>query len=95
MIENAIQIRQEIDAKELELRQELDRLVAEGHARWISWSDKYDAHMTCVISENKELLAKISIDGFSKNDDYIYPIGEDDYGYMPKDSKELIRISGV
>jgi len=70
-------------------------LEAAGNAKWICWIDKYDTHLTCVVSENKELLAKVSIDGFTEHDDYIYSIGDNDYGYISRDSKELIRISEV
>lgn len=92
MIENALNLRNQINAAEKNLQDELGRLELSGHAKWISWFDKYDAHYTCVISDNKELLSKVTIDGFTDNDDYVYC--DDDGAWKPisRDSEELIRI---
>lgn len=90
MIETAINLRRQIDDLEVAMRAELASLEKSGHARYIAWFDKYDSHLTAVISENKELLASVGIDGFSEHDDYCTETGN-----LPRDHPELIRIKEI
>ena len=91
MIENVAILKKKIlDTKE-ELKAELEHLRDLGYARHFNWSDKYDFYSTWVIYENKELLSKIYIDGWSDDNGYAIECG-DDYQHLPRDHPELIRV---
>lgn len=92
MIEHALEIIKSIESQKKDLRAELERLKLEGHAFFQIWHDKYGVYSDWVISNNKELLSKVSIDGWSDDNGYALQIGPDDFEHLPRDHPELIRI---
>jgi hypothetical protein len=90
MINNALKILKSIDDSKQELKEELAALEKSGNARLFHWMDKYDSYVTWVISDNKDLLSKIYIDGWS--DDNGYGITGEERTHLPRDHPELIRI---
>lgn len=92
MIENVLKIQKDIDGLNKALVKELKQLESEGHAFHQYWYDKYDSYSSWVISENKELLSKVSIDGWSDDNGYALQVGPDEFEHLPYDHPELIRI---
>ena len=90
MIENVAVLEKKILDARKELKAELERLRDLGYARHFNWSDKYDFYSTWVISENKELLSKIYIDGWS--DDNGYGIEGSEGVHLSRDHPEFIRV---
>jgi hypothetical protein len=91
-VKEVVQFKNQIDLDRITLRHRLTLLWKEGCAKLIYWNDMDGAHRTWLVSENKELLAKIDgIDGFSKNKDYYCKIDDgNDYELIPK-TPEILR----
>lgn len=92
MIENALAIIKSIDDQNKNLIAELKRLEIEGHAFFQIWHDKYGVYSHWVISDNKELLSKVSIDGWSDDNGYALQVGPEEFEHLPYNHPELVRI---
>ena len=70
-VENAIKMHDYIYNSNIKLIYQLYELEKLGYAKKCFWCDKYDSHITWLVSKNKDLITSIGgIDGFSDNDDY-------------------------
>ena len=95
MIENVLKIQKDIEDLNISLVKELDILRSKGYAFHQYWYDKYGSYSSWVISENKELLSKVRIDGWSDDNGYAFQVGPDEFKHLPCDHPELIRINDI
>ena len=92
MIKNVLKIQKGIKFLNEELLKELKYLESQGHAFHQVWDDKYDVYSTWVVSNNKVLLSKVRIDGWSDDNGYALQVGPEEFEHLPWDYPELIRI---
>lgn len=91
MIENVLTILKGIDVLKETMIKELRYLEANGYAKWVTWDDGCDVCSAWVLSENRELLSLIWIDGFT-DDAYFYEDNAGDIVTLPKDHPAFVRI---